>query len=76
MPYLEWLEEIRKDNEGNPESQKLISKYQEGGLSRHYSIREGIMYYKGRMYVARSLELKTKLLQFLHNSPWGASRGR
>lgn len=34
-----------------------------------------MLYYKGRVYIAKFPELKSKLLKFLHDSAWGGHSG-
>lgn len=55
--------------------QELISRCLKGELSPQYTVIKGMLFYKGKVYIAKAPELRTKLLRFLHDSTWGVHSG-
>lgn len=75
VPSLDWLEEIKEWYKGDPRALEILSKCQQGQEPQHYLVREGVLYYKDRVYIASNSELKGRLLEFLHGSSWGGHSG-
>lgn len=75
VPNVEWLEEIKEGHTGDPKALKILSKCQDGQAPRHYFVREGVLYYNNKVYIASCSKLKNWLVEFLHGSSWDGHSG-
>lgn len=72
VPNLELLDELRQLYLSNLDLQCLLQKRKEGKLDPKYLCRDGLLYYKHRLYIANDKSFKTKLLELFYSSPtWG-----
>lgn len=52
MPQLSLFDEIRHEQQNSPEVQTLISSVQEGIATEPWSFKQGLLFYKHRVYLA------------------------
>ena len=71
-----WLADLRQAYLTDTHLQDLLAKLQEGKLDPlKYKLVNGLMYYKGRIYIGDDLALKERILQLVHDSPLGRHAG-
>jgi hypothetical protein len=67
-PSLEWFVKVQEGYTHDPTLQTLIKKVEDGSMANSkFSIRQGIFFYKKRVYIPSILQ--DKVLQFVHSSP-------
>jgi hypothetical protein len=68
----QWLEEIQSSYNFDPEATKLLSQLavHPKGVS-HYSLANGIIRYKGKIWLGHNKDLQGKVFHALHNSALG-----
>lgn len=69
VPNLELLDELRQLYLSNPNLQCLLQKGKEEKLDPKYLCRDGLLYYKHKLYIANDKSFKTKLLKFSYSNP-------
>ncbi|XP_072087387.1 uncharacterized protein [Arachis hypogaea] len=57
------------------DTQLLIEKYQKGALPPKYLLQEGLLMYKGKLYVSDFESIRTQLLIEFHTSPMAGHPG-
>jgi hypothetical protein len=73
-PSLEWFVEVQNSYAADPTLQSLMQKVEQGLLANtKFSIRQGILLYKKRVYIPSIL--KEKVLQFVHSSSLAGHAG-
>jgi hypothetical protein len=72
----QWLEEIQSSYTSDPEATKLLSQLAVNpeGVS-HYSLANGIIRYKGKIWLGHNKDLQGKVFHALHNSALGGHSG-
>lgn len=68
IPEFKMLEKLKQSYLTNPELQALLRRVENKELGPKYSRRDGIVYYKQKLYVFNDTQLKTRLLDILHNN--------
>lgn len=68
IPEFKMLEKLKQSYLTNPELQALLRRVENKELGPKYSQRDGIVYYKQKLYVFNDTQLKTRLLDILHNN--------
>ena len=56
--------------------QQVKDQVQQGQKIPHYTVQDGLLRKKGRLVVGLDLVLREKLLQWVHDSPFGGHSGR
>ena len=56
--------------------QQVQNQLQQGQPVSHYTIQDGLLRKKGRLVIGPDLSLRTQLLQWVHDSPFGGHSGR
>ncbi|KAL6316337.1 hypothetical protein AAG906_017972 [Vitis piasezkii] len=75
-PANTWLEQLRTSYAIDPKLQQIIKNLEQGSLaSQNYKQRDGLLFYKGRLYIPASKELREQILYLLHSSPQGGHSG-
>ncbi|RVW13442.1 Transposon Tf2-2 polyprotein [Vitis vinifera] len=71
-PANTWLEQLRTSYAIDPKLQQIIKNLEQGSLaSQNYKQRDRLLFYKGRLYIPASKELREQILYLLHSSPQG-----
>lgn len=72
----EWLTGVKNSYIGDPDSSKLLQKLaQDVQQDPKFSITEGIIKFKNRLYIGAATELRYTLLHTFHNSVIGGHSG-
>ena len=70
FPTPTWLADLKASYESNQVVQGLLQSLQEGKqASKGFSLQNGFSLYKGRLYLGSQGDLKTIMLQQIHNRP-------
>jgi len=65
-----WLEQLRTSYAIDPKLQQIIKKLEQDSLAfQNYKQQDGLLFYKGRLSIPASRELREQILHLLHNSP-------
>lgn len=70
-----WLEEVANGYQNDPQSRQLISKLAIGALENHFTLQQGVLCHKGRIWLGNNNTMQTKVIQALHNSAIGGHSG-
>lgn len=71
-----WLNEIVDLNLKYPEAQELLQRLATQSVQdEHYTLRDGLIRYKGRLWLPSDQELSNKIIQAFHTSPVGGHSG-
>lgn len=72
----DWIKEVSRSYEGTSWAQELMTSLAAGGdEQKGYTLRAGLLRYRGRMVIGEDPELQTRILQALHASPIGGHAG-
>lgn len=67
-----WINEVSHSYEGTPWAQELITSLAiDRGEQRGYTLKAGLLRYRGRVVIGEDPDLRTRILQALHASPHG-----
>lgn len=67
-PCWDLLAEIRTEQQGSEEVQLLINKVQEGAFSQSWAVQDGLLLYKGRIFLPKLSPLIDRIISLIHNS--------
>jgi hypothetical protein len=71
-----WLEDVRHSYHKNAHATNWITKLQQGPDSKgRFALRDGILYFRGRIWLGGSTELQQAILQAFHASTVGGHSG-
>lgn len=71
-----WLKEVVSSYDNDPYSTQILSELAIDANSReHFTLQEGVLRFKGRVWVGDNPELQYRLTSELHNSPVGGHSG-
>ncbi|KAJ4745297.1 polyprotein [Rhynchospora pubera] len=71
----QWVEEIKESYQCDAWAQELQSKIQQHEASAHYTVHQGVIRYKGRIYVEKHGDWREKLMHEIHDSSVGGHSG-
>lgn len=75
-PVPAWTETLRAENARNPELQHIREQLEKGELDLTlFTSHDGLIFYKGRIYIAADSPLRNTILKQLHESPVGGHSG-
>lgn len=69
IPHIYLLEDMKTTYGNDPELQVLLQKWEHKEVNQKYTVRDGLLYFKPRLYVANNARIKAKILNLLHNRP-------
>jgi hypothetical protein len=70
FPSPTWLEELKLSYDSDPGTTELLHKFQLGGdVPKGYTLRQGLILKKGRIFIVKNSPFKGKILDYIHNSP-------
>ena len=76
FPSPTWIEELKASYADDPGVQKIFQSIQDGTTSTgKFSVTNGLLLYKGRIYLGDRCKLKGKVLELVHDSPLGGHSG-
>lgn len=75
FPIINWMEDLKVAYDSDAQFKELLQCCSEGKLRSMYTLREGFLLYKNRLYIPYHEEFKNKLLELTHSGPWGHTRG-
>jgi hypothetical protein len=71
-----WLQEVLQSYETDPVAQELLVKLSDAsGVTPHYTLQDGIIRYKGRLWIGNDVTLRRRLLEAMHASAVGGHSG-
>lgn len=70
-----WLEEVTQGYQQDPQALKLLAELAVGKVIEHYSLRDGLIRFKGRVWLGNNPELQQKVIMALHSSAIGGHSG-
>jgi hypothetical protein len=72
----QWLEEVLQSYVGDQATQDLLAKMADASVSTpHYTLKDGLIHYKGRIWIGNDATLRMKLLKAMHSSAFGGIVG-
>ena len=76
FPCPSWIYELKASYQSDSIVQSLLQQLQDGSdMPKFFSLHNGLILYKGRVYMSPSCGLKLKVLQQVHDSPLGGHSG-
>ena len=69
FPSITWIEELQQIYLHDEVSQQLLFALKQGTASKHYTLHNGLILYKRRIFWGPSSCLKPKVLSYVHDSP-------
>lgn len=76
FPIATWLENLKLTYPQDSQIQDFLGQLQEGKLDPlKYTLVNGVLHYKGRIYIGDNPLFKDRILQMTHNSPIGGHYG-
>ena len=76
FPYLSWIDELKASYQSDPTMLSLLQKLQDNPIKpKFFSLHNGLILFKGRVYLSSACGLKPKVLQMVHDSPLGGHLG-
>jgi len=76
FPADNWISTLRDSYSEDPKLQKLISGFAGHKLDEtKYDMKDGLLFYKGRLYISDSSVLKNQFLHLSHGSPQAGHSG-
>ncbi|XP_077219125.1 uncharacterized protein LOC143853291 [Tasmannia lanceolata] len=76
MPYTNIIHNIQKEIVNDPHTQTLLAELQATPATNpHYTLKNGVLYYKNRVYLPPTSSLKTVVFKELHSTPSGGHSG-
>ena len=73
FPSITWIKELQQSYLHDEVSQLLLFALKQGTASKHYTLHNGPILYKGRIFLGPSNCLKPKVLSHVHDSPLGGN---
>ena len=71
-----WLLEVLQSYDSDPVTQELLAKLSDTSVSTpNYTLQDGLIRYKGRIWVGNDAALRLKLVQAMHASAVGGHSG-
>ena len=72
FPTPTWIAELKDSYESNPNLHQLLQDFQIGReIPKEFTMQNGLLLYKGRIYLGPNSHLKSSVLHYVHNSPLG-----
>lgn len=75
FPALSWVEDLEAAYASEEQLLNLINQCRENQLPLEYYMNGGLFLYNNMLYIPNQEELRTKVLELMHNSPWGGHTG-
>ena len=76
FPTPTWVAELKASYVADPTIQAILSTFQEGGIPlKGFSLVDGLLFFKGKIYWGPTSDLKSSILEHVHNGPLGGHSG-
>lgn len=75
LPSWDWINEIKELYGEGLKLQELWHKHRAGELNSPYTVKNGMMLYKNRLFILANQGFIQKLLELIHSSPMGGHMG-
>ena len=76
FPSPSWIKELKATYQSSTMMQQLLQQLQSGSACpKFFSLHNGLILYKGKVYLDPQSSLKSKVLHLVHNSPLGGHSG-
>jgi len=76
FPTPKWIAKLKDSYESNPNLHQLLQDFQIGReIPKEFTMQNGLLLYKGRIYLGPNSHLKSSVLHYVHNSPLGEHSG-
>uniref|UniRef100_A0A2N9J8Y4 Reverse transcriptase n=1 Tax=Fagus sylvatica TaxID=28930 RepID=A0A2N9J8Y4_FAGSY len=76
FPSPTWLVELKQSYAEEPATKQLLETLMQGQVeNQHYSLQNGLILFKNRIYLGPQSILKQKVLSLIHDSPLGGHSG-
>jgi hypothetical protein len=76
FPSPTWLVELKQSYADEPATKQLLDTLIQGQVEhQHYSLQNGLILFKNRIYLGPQCILKQKVLSLIHDSPLGGHSG-
>ena len=76
FPTPTWAAELKASYEADSAIQTIVFAFQEGGNPpKGFSLVDGLLLFKGRIYLGSNSPLKSSILHHVHNGPLGGHSG-
>lgn len=69
FPTIDWMGELKYVYYMDAHLKELLQQYSEDKLGSKYTIREGLLLYKNKLYIPNDEKFKRKLMELTHSSP-------
>lgn len=70
-----WLDELKTIYQTDMDIQYILTQVGQKLNRRKYTIKNGVLVYKNKIYISKLLDLKVKILEWVHSSPSGVIHG-
>jgi hypothetical protein len=71
----DWLLQVTQGYDQDPTAKKILTQLAVGGQLAHYTITQGVIRYKGRIWLGSNQEMHQKVMSALHDSAVGGHSG-
>ena len=72
FPTLDWLAQLKSSYATDSHVMSILEAFQTGKEGpKGFSMHNGLLLYKGKMYMGSCEALKIAILQQVHDGPWG-----
>ena len=76
FPYPSWIEELKASYDSSIKAQQILKELQSNaGCPKFFSLHNGLILYKGRVFLWPTCALKPKVLHLVHDRPLGGHVG-
>jgi hypothetical protein len=70
IPTATWISEVKAHYQVDQDMLDLLTKWNANQLdTRKYAFRDGLLFYKGRLCLGTSADLRAQVLHFVHSDP-------
>jgi hypothetical protein len=76
IPTFDWIDKLKEQYKIDEELKSLFIKWQSKTLnSAKYAVRDGLLFYKNRLYLGGCKVIKDQVLTFVHSDPMAGHSG-
>jgi transposase InsO family protein len=76
FPTPTWVDELKASYGSDVHTQNLLSLLQQNsGVPKGYSLQQGLIMYKGQLYIVKDSDFKSQVLQYIHSNPSAGHSG-
>jgi hypothetical protein len=76
IPTLNWIEKLKEQYQKDEKLKSLLARWQSNNLnSSKYAFKDGLLFYKNRLYLGSCQAIKEQVLAFVHSDPMAGHSG-